>query len=89
MSRSWQRFRTRAAAARLHLDLTTLSVCGAYPGSDLVGKGWSSSRTVQQVRVLAASNSTGVPLYVRPHPGSAAELTCLGQAMDDRLRQVA
>lgn len=73
-----------ADAARLHLDLTTLTVCGAYPGSDLVGKGWSSARTVQrQVRVLAASNSTGVPLYVRPHPGSAAELTCLGQAMDE------
>jgi transposase len=71
-------------AARLHLDLTTLTVCGAYPGSDLVGKGWNSSRTVQrQVRVLAASNHTGVPLYVRPHPGSAAELTCLGQAMDE------
>jgi transposase len=73
-----------ADAARLHLDLTTLSVSGAYPGSDLVAKGWSSSRTVQrQVRVLAASNSTGVPLYVRPHPGNAHELTCLGQAMDE------
>ncbi len=73
-----------ADAARLHLDLTTLTVRGAYPSSDLVGKGWNSSRTVQrQVRVLAASNSTGVPLYVRPHPGSAAELTCLGQAMDE------
>ena len=73
-----------ADAARLHLDLTTLTVCGAYPGSNLVGKGWSSSRTVQrQVRVLAATNATGVPLYVRPQPGSAAELTCLGQAMDE------
>ena len=73
-----------ADAARLHLDLTTLTVSGAYPGSDLVGKGWSSDRTVQrQVRVLAASNATGIPLYVRPHPGSAAELTCLGQAMDE------
>jgi len=41
-----------ADAARLHLDLTTLTVSGAYPGSALVGKGWSSSRTVQrQVRV--------------------------------------
>ena len=71
-------------AARLHLDLTTLTVSGAYPGSELVSKGWSSARTVQrQVRVLAASSSTGVPLYVRPHPGNAAELTCLGQAMDD------
>jgi transposase len=73
-----------ADAARLHLDLTTLAVSGAYPGSDLVAKGWSSSRTVQrQVRVLAASNATGVPLYVRPHPGNAHELTCLGQAMDE------
>jgi len=73
-----------ADAARLHLDLTTLTVSGTYPGSDLVGKGWNSSRKVQrQVRVLAASNSTGVPLYVRPQPGSAAELTCLGQAMDE------
>lgn len=70
--------------ARLHLDLTTLTVSGAYPGSDLVGKGWSANRTVQrQVRVLAASNNAGVPLYVRPQPGSAAELTCLGQAMDE------
>jgi hypothetical protein len=76
-----------ADAARLHLDLTTLTVCGAYPGSDLVGKGWNSSRQVQrQVRVLAASNNTGVPLYVRPHPGNAAELTCLGQAMDNLAR---
>ena len=73
-----------ADAARLHLDLTTLTVSGAYPGSDLVGKGWNSSRHIQrQVRVLAASNGTGVPLYVHPHPGSAAELTCLGQAMDE------
>jgi hypothetical protein len=73
-----------ADAARLHLDLTTLTVCGAYPGSDLVAKGWNSSRQVQrQVRVLAASNNTGVPLYVRPHPGNTAELTCLGQAMDE------
>jgi Domain of unknown function (DUF4277)/Transposase DDE domain len=73
-----------ADAARLHLDLTTLTVSGHYPGSNLVGKGWNSSRQVQrQVRVLAASNNTGVPLYVRPHPGNAAELTCLGQAMDD------
>jgi Domain of unknown function (DUF4277)/Transposase DDE domain len=76
-----------ADAARLHLDLTTLTVSGHYPGSDLIGRGWNSSRQIQrQVRVLAASNNTGVPLYVRPHPGNAAELTCLGQAMDDLAR---
>jgi hypothetical protein len=58
-------------AARLHPDLTTLTVSGAHPGSDLVGEGWNSSRQVQrQVRVLAASSSTGVPLYVHPIPAA-------------------
>lgn len=72
-----------ADAARLHLDLTTLTVAGDHPGSQLVAKGWNSSRRVQrQVRVLSATNRTGVPLYTRPHPGDAAELSCLGQAMD-------
>ena len=72
-----------ADAARLHLDLTTLTVAGDYPGSDLVAKGWNSSRRVQrQVRVLSASDRTGVPLYTRPFAGDAAELTCLGEAMD-------
>ena len=46
-----------ADAARLHLDLTTLTVAGDYPGSELVAKGWNSTRRVQrQVRVLAATN---------------------------------
>jgi len=70
-------------AARLHLDLTALTVAGDYPGSQLVAKGWNSSRRVQrQVRVLAASNQTGVPLYTRGFPGDASELSCLGQAME-------
>jgi len=72
-----------ADAARLHLDLTTLTVAGDYPGSELVAKGWNSSRRVQrQVRVLAAADQTGVPLYTRPFPGDSAELSCLGEAMD-------
>lgn len=72
-----------ADAARLHLDLTALTVAGDYPGSQLVAKGWNSTRRVErQVRVLAATNQTGVPLYTRPHPGNAAELSCLGEAMD-------
>jgi transposase len=75
-------------AARLHLDLTTLTVAGDYPGSQLVAKGWNSTRRVQrQVRVLSAANRTGVPLYTRPSPGDAAELSCLGEAMD-RLAQL-
>jgi transposase len=72
-----------AEAARLHLDLTTLTVAGDYPGSQLVAKGWNSARRIErQVRVLAASNHTGVPLYTRPFAGDAAELSCLGEAMD-------
>jgi hypothetical protein len=63
---------------------STLTVSGHYPGSDLIGIGWNSSREIRrQVRVLVASNHTGVPLDVRPQPGNAAELTCLGKAMDE------
>jgi transposase len=70
-------------AARLHLDLTTLRVAGAYEGSSLVSKGWGPDRRVaRQVRVLQATNPAGVPLYVRPHPGDAAELTCIGAALE-------
>ena len=70
-------------AARLHLDLTTLRVAGAYESSSLVGKGWGADRRVaRQVRVLQAVNPEGVPLYVRPHPGDAAELSCIGAALE-------
>lgn len=70
-------------AARLHLDLTTLRFAGAYEDSSLVSKGWGSDRRVaRQVRVLEAVTNDGIPLYVRPHPGSAAELTCIGAALE-------
>jgi transposase len=70
-------------AARLHLDLTTLRVAGAYEGSALVRKGWGADRHVRrQVRMLQAVNREGIPLYVRPHPGDAAELTCIGLALE-------
>jgi len=72
-----------ADAARLHLDLTTLRVTGAYEGSSLVAKGWGADRRVaRQVRMLQATNRDGIPLYVRPHPGDAAELTCIGLALE-------
>jgi transposase len=75
-------------AARLHLDLTTVRVCGAYESSALVQKGWGPDRRVaRQVRVLEATNADGVPLYVRPEPGSAAELTLIGSALE-RLREL-
>ena len=70
-------------ASRLHLDLTALRVAGAYEGSALVAKGWGADRRVaRQVQALAVTNPQGVPLYVRPEPGNAAELSCLGAALE-------
>lgn len=72
-----------ADAARLHVDLTTLRVAGAYNDSEMVAKGWGSDRRVaRQVQMLQATNPEGIPLYVRPHPGNAAELTCIGVALE-------
>src|SRR3954469_12642926 len=69
-------------AGRLHVDLTTLRVTGAYEHSALVAKGWGPDRRVtRQVRALQASTGDGVSLYLRPDPGSAAELTLVGAAM--------
>lgn len=76
------------AATRLHLDLTTVRFAGAYEDSSLVAKGWGSDRRVaRQVRTLQASTPDGVALYWRPHKGSTAELTALGQALE-RLQQL-
>ncbi|MDQ3273863.1 MAG: transposase [Actinomycetota bacterium] len=70
-------------ATRLHLDLTTVRFAGAYEDSALVAKGWGADRRVaRQVRTLQAATPDGVALYFRPHKGSAAELTCLGQALE-------
>lgn len=70
-------------ASRLHLDLTTIRFAGAYPDSTLVKKGWGSDRKVaRQVRTLQASTPDGIALYLRPHKGSEAELTCLAQALE-------
>jgi Domain of unknown function (DUF4277)/Transposase DDE domain len=75
-------------AARLHLDLTALRVAGAYESSALVGKGWSADRRVaRQVRALQATSPEGVSLYLRPGPGSAAELAMIGQGLE-RLREL-
>jgi transposase len=70
-------------AGRLHLDLTTLRFAGAYEKSTLVGKGWGADRRVaRQVRVLQAVTPEGISLYVRPHSGTSAELTCIGEALE-------
>jgi transposase len=86
MLRAIERFGTDAA--RLHLDLTALRVAGAYEGSALVEKGWGPDRRVaRQVRALAATNAQGVPLYLRPGAGSAAELAMIGEGLQ-RLREL-
>ena len=70
-------------AARLHLDLTTVRFAGAYEDSSLVAKGWGADRRVaRQVRTLQAATRDGIPLYWRPHKGSTAELTALGEALE-------
>lgn len=74
--------------SQLHVDLTKLRLAGAYADSTLVQKGWGPDRTVgRQVQALQAVTGTGVPIYVRPHPGAAAEVTAMGAAME-RLRDL-
>jgi len=71
------------SAARLHLDLTTLRVAGAYEASALVRKGWGADRRVaRQVRTLQASTPEGVALYLRPGAGDAAELAMIGEGLE-------
>ena len=51
-------------AGRLHVDLTTLRVAGAYEDSALVAKGWGADRRVaRQVRMLQATTPDGVSPY--------------------------
>jgi hypothetical protein len=73
-------------AGRLHVDLTTLRVAGAYEDSALVAKGWGADRHVRrQVRALQASTPDGVSVYWRPDPGNASELALVGASLE-RLR---
>jgi hypothetical protein len=70
-------------AGRLHVDLTTLRVAGAYEDSALVAKGWGADRAVQrQVRALQACTPDGVPVYRRPDPGNASELALVGAGLE-------
>jgi hypothetical protein len=76
-------------AGRLHVDLTTLRVAGAYEHSALVAKGWGPDRRVaRQVRALQATSACGVSLYVRPDPGNAAEVALIGASLE-RLKALA
>jgi hypothetical protein len=70
-------------AGRLHVDLTTVGVSGAYEDSALIAKGWASDRRVaRQVRTLQASTPDGTVLYSRPDPGNAAELSLVGASLE-------
>ena len=70
-------------AGRLHVDLTTVRVAGAYERSALIAKGWGADRRVaRQVRALQASSGEGVSLYLRPDPGNASELVLVGAALE-------
>lgn len=70
-------------AGRLHVDLTTVRVSGAYEGSALIAKGWGAERRVQrQVHALQASSADGVSLYLRPDPGNASELALVGASLE-------
>jgi hypothetical protein len=74
---------------RLHVDLTTLRVAGAYEDSALVARGWGPDRRVErQVRALQATSADGVSVYVRPDPGDAAEVALIGASLE-RLRALA
>jgi Domain of unknown function (DUF4277)/Transposase DDE domain len=76
-------------AGRLHVDLTTLRVAGAYERSALVARGWGPDRRVaRQVRALQATSADGVSLYVRPDPGNAAEVALIGASLE-RLHRLA
>ena len=71
-----------ADAGRLHVDLRTVRVTGAYEHSALVRKGWGSDRHVaRQVRTLQAATGDGVSLYLRPDPGNASELQLVGDSL--------
>jgi transposase len=72
-----------ADASRLHLDLTAVRFTGHYGGSGLVAKGWAADRTIaRQVKTLQATVPAGVPLYFRPHKGSANELPAFLAAIE-------
>jgi Domain of unknown function (DUF4277)/Transposase DDE domain len=72
-----------ADAARLHVDLTSVRVSGAYEDSALIAKGWAQGQGVaRQVRALQAATADGVSLYLRPDSGNASELALVGASLE-------
>ena len=59
------------SAGRLHVDLTTVRVAGAYEDSALIAKGWGADRRVaRQVRTLQAARATGRSSTAAPIPAT-------------------
>ena len=70
-------------AGRLHLDMTSLRVCGAYEDSSLVAKGWDHQhQTMRQVKVMEATTALGLSLYVRPEKGNASETSTVAETLE-------
>jgi transposase len=70
-------------AGRLHLDMTSLRVCGAYEDSSLVAKGWDHQhQTMRQVKVMEATTALGLSLYVRPAKGNASETSTVAETLE-------
>ncbi len=81
--------RCRVDLSRLHLDMTAVRFTGGYADSALVEKGWAADRSIaRQVKTMQASTPGGVPVYYRPHHGSANELPCFIAALE-RLARLA
>ncbi len=75
------------SAGRLHVDLTTVGVSGAYEHSALVATGWASDRRVaRQVRTLQACAPDGTVIYSPADPGNAAELSLVGASLERLLK---
>jgi transposase len=74
--------------SRLHWDLTSISLYGAYPGADeeypVPGWGHPKDRRpdLKQVQTgLAVSGDGGIPVFHRPYSGGAAEVAQVVGAM--------
>src|SRR6266536_58272 len=67
-----------------------LDTPGVLLGDDRLGRTLEAlAPLAEEVRgaVMQATTPQGIALYVRPHPGDAAELACIGAALD-RLREL-
>src|ERR1035437_10353987 len=81
--------------SRLHWDLTSISLYGAYPqaGEEYPAPQWGHPRDrrpdLKQIQTgLAVSGDGGIPVFHRPYSGGAAEVSQVVGAMT-ALKQIA